>query len=239
MKTAIFIDYDNLQDIQKSAGILAVITKVLLQLPPQVHGTRGSCDVRVYGGWYEGELLSQRAQEIVVSLQQEFPAICRVPSAENKINAITVTAELAFSLLEEPMHHLVDTYRRRRKPGNVRVLKPEDVNCQNVGCLLPKVKKMFQSGKCTMDGCSSNSVNLIYRDEQKIVDTMLTCDLIYAGESNYDFIALVSGDDDFLPPIHTLALRNKAIFRVYPQTNNRRQRTSSQRFRNTLTELDI
>ncbi len=58
--------------------------------------------------------------------------------------------------------------------------------------------------------------------EQKIVDTMLTCDLIYAARLSYDRIILISGDDDFLPPLRTALLRGATVFRIHPQVGSTR-----------------
>ena len=68
-------------------------------------------------------------------------------------------------------------------------------------------------------------VDLVYRNEQKVVDTMLTCDLIYAPQQGFDHIVLVSADDDFIPPVRTLLLRGSTITRVHPKLSDQRQRT--------------
>ena len=63
---------------------------------------------------------------------------------------------------------------------------------------------------------------MIYKYEQKIVDTMLTCDLIYISEMDCNYLILVSSDDDFLPPIRTILSSGKTIYRIHPKPNNRR-----------------
>jgi len=84
------------------------------------------------------------------------------------------------------------------------------------------VKKLLRSGKCTGVGCSVSRTDLIYRDEQKIVDTMLACDLLYYFQLEYNYIMLISSDDDFLPPLRTAALRGANIFRVHPTPSSQR-----------------
>ena len=64
MRLVVFIDYDNLLQTDKSAGLLAVVTKALLQIPSIVPIERGTCEVRVYGGWYEGSNLTPLAERI-------------------------------------------------------------------------------------------------------------------------------------------------------------------------------
>lgn len=237
MKVIILIDYDNLLMPQKEAGILDIVNKTLLQLPRQSNGTRGTCEVRIYGGWYEGELMSKLAQKIAVTLQDEFPTVRRLSATPHGITPVTVTAELALALLEEPTHNLIDTYRRKGKPANIRVQRPEDVSCTNPACQLMYARKLLQSGKCSVGGCNVSDESLVYRHEQKIVDTMLTCDLIYLANRDYDYVLLISGDDDFLPPIRTLLLRGMTVYRVHPQPNRRKMQPV--RSSGTLVELEL
>lgn len=219
MKVAIYIDYDNLHDSHKTAGILDIVTRVLMKLPVPPHESRGICEVRLYGGWYEGEEMSQLSQKLSVKVQNDFPKLIRIPSSSGQPCIINTTVELALALLEEPAHHLFNTYRKKGKPRNVRVETPENIGCKNIGCALPAARKLLKTGNCPIDNCSTIRTPLVYRHEQKIVDTMLTCDLIYIAQKQYDYLLLISEDDDFLPPIRTILLRGLKVIRVHPRLN--------------------
>ena len=218
----VFIDYANLLPTHRAAGILDVVTKVLVQMPWDPSHTRGSCEVRVYGGWYEGNQITRMAQDVTVELQRDFPTILRVPLGNSETLALKTNSELAVSLLQEPGHHLFDTYRRKGKPWNVRVEKPADIGCVDATCVLPQMKQLLKSGSCPKSGCSVTSCELVYRHEQKIVDTMLTCDLIHAVDRVSGRVILISGDDDFLPPLRTVLLNGRAAVRCYPKPNMKR-----------------
>lgn len=233
----IFIDYDNLLPMQKSAGILDVVTKVLVQVPWDNATTRGSCEVRVYGGWYEGNQITRMAEQLTVRLQDEFPAIIRVPLGNNVTLSLKTTAELAVALLQEPDHHMFNTYRRKGKPANVKVQEPVDVGCVDTDCVLHQMKKLLQSGRCPKVGCSVSTCDLVYRIEQKIVDTMLTCDMIHSVDRVSGRVILVSGDDDFLPPIRTVLLRDGAVVRCHPKPNA--QRTTFPHWGSQFIEVDL
>lgn len=237
MKLGLFIDYDNLQTNHKFSGILDVATKALLQIPLSTVETRGACDVRVYGGWYESSSMTQLAQKLSGAIQQEFPAIVKVPVGSDNIISLTTNAELACALLEEPNHHLFDTYRKKGRPANIRVQEPAAVGCVEPNCLLPMAKKLLRHGKCPVTTCAVAAGDLVYRHEQKIVDTMLTCDFIYASNLGYDRLLLVSGDDDFLPPVRTALLRGSQIIRFHPKPNCRRASFPARGA--TLIELDL
>lgn len=218
----VFVDYDNLLPTQKTAGILDVVTRVLVQVPWDPSITRGNCEVRVYGGWYEGNQITRMAQDLTVELQRDFPAIIRIPLVNNNNLTLKANAELAVSLLQEPGHHLFNTFRRKGKPSNVRVEKPSDVGCVDTSCVLPQMKQLLKSGNCPKAGCTVSNCDLVYRHEQKIVDTMLTCDLIHAVDRVSSRVILVSGDDDFLPPLRTVLLRGGAAVRCHPKPSAQR-----------------
>ncbi|EPM1423195.1 hypothetical protein RFD88_000187 [Klebsiella pneumoniae] len=220
MNIIIFIDYDNLSTIQKTSGVFDIVQKTLAQSSSHIFENIVSCEIRLYGGWYEGDTLSVLSQKLTVSIQNEFPAIMRILRDNGETAVIRTTAELAVSLLEEPGHQLFNIYRRKGRPSNIRVETPAVVGCDSTCCPLPIVKKILQKGRCTVQNCCSTSTSVVYRHEQKLVDTMLTCDLIHVSGKNNDLIFIISADDDFLPPIRTLLLKGKKIIRVHPKISN-------------------
>ena len=219
---SVFIDYDNLLLSQKTAGILDVVTKALIQIPLAAVTTRAKCDVRVYGGWYEGSQITRLAQDVTIELQRDFPAVIRLPFGSNDHVSVYTNAELAVALLQEPGHHLFNTYRRKGKPANLRVVEPLDAGCIDASCVLPLMKKLLRTGNCPKSGCCITTGDLVYRHEQKIVDTMLSCDLIHAGNGITDRVILVSGDDDFLPPLRAILLHGTPAVRFHPKANYQR-----------------
>lgn len=222
MRIVVFIDYDNLLESQKTSGILNLVTAALFRSSLPAATGIGVCDVRIYGGWYEGTTMSLLAQELTVAITDEFPAIIRIPTAAPKPTALDAKAELAMALMEEPRHHIFSTYRKKRRPTNLRVQSRETVGCTHTACPLPVINKILKTGKCPIDGCRVTADDLVYRNEQKIVDTMLACDLVYSCQLGYDQIVLISGDDDFVPPIRTALLRGARIVRFHPKPNSQR-----------------
>ncbi len=219
---AVFIDYDNLLPAQKSAGIHDVVTKAIIQVPREPRLMRARCEVRVYGGWYEATAITRLAQDVTIELQRDFPTLIRLPNVSGVATSVTITAELAVALLQEPGHHIFNTYRRKGKPSNIRVELPATVGCTDPDCILPMVKRLLKTGKCPKPGCNGIVTDLVYRHEQKIVDTMLTCDLIYAADAGTQCVVLVSGDDDFLPPLRTITLRGATAVRFHTKPNCQR-----------------
>lgn len=217
MKIAICIDYDNLEETQKHSGILSVVTSVLQKMHFDSLPSNSICHIRLYGGWFEGSSMSQLSQAVSVKIQQEFPGIIRLIDTKGRTSAIQASAELAMSLLEEPGFHLFDTYRRKAHPRNIRIETQANIGCSTQGCPIPIVQKLLRTGTCPTNGCTTGNKKLLYRNEQKIVDTMLTCDLLYLSQQQYNEILLISQDDDFLPPIRSIILRGSKIIRVHPK----------------------
>jgi uncharacterized LabA/DUF88 family protein len=215
----VFIDYDNLTPIQKNNGIFDLLTKVLCLMPGDL-SDRVWCDIRIYGGWYEETQMTRMAQDVAVEIQRDFPSIIRLPTNGRTASiSVVVNAELAVALLQEPGHHLFNTFRRKGKPSNIRVETPNNVGCTDAECILPLMNTLIKAGRCPKPGCSGSRQNLIYRNEQKIVDTMLSCDLIHGGVTKYDAVILISGDDDFLPPLRTVLLHGTPAIRFHPKPN--------------------
>ena len=195
-----------------------------MQLPPLAARERGACEMRLYGGWYEGATMTQLAQELSVKMQADFPTIIRAPNQSGGSTPISVNASLAVALSEDPAQLLFNTFRKKGKPSNVRVQKPQDIGCVKTDCALTLIKKLLNTGKCPAASCSATSNNFVYRSEQKLVDTMLSCDLLHAQMRGLDYIVLVSDDDDFIPPVRTLLLRGAPVVRAHPKFSSQRQK---------------
>lgn len=237
MKIVAFIDYDNLEQSQKETGISDIITKVLLSTNFDHADINGDCNVRIYGGWLEGHTLTQSAQILSAKIQKDFPIIIKVSDKSPKIRFKT-NAELALAMMVEPKHDLGSTFRKKGKPKNIKVQDPSMIGCTETLCPLPMAKKLLKSGKCPVQTCSADeSDNLIFRHEQKIVDTMLTCDMLHAQKTGCDIIILISSDDDFIPPIRSVLHHGTRVVRCHPRPNLSRQAIKG--FERHLTEMDL
>jgi uncharacterized LabA/DUF88 family protein len=222
MQVTLFIDYDNLIGLQKRAGLLAIATKALLANPLRTARSTGRCDVRVYGGWYEGSSLTPLAQKVITEIQSDFPTVIRGSTETGGVCALSVQADLACSLSEEPAHHLLDTFRKKRPPSNLKCADPADLGCTQPSCTAKALALLFDRERCPKPNCSFELKDLIYRNEQKLVDTMLTCDMIHAASQRCDLIIVISGDDDILPAIRTATLRGTPVVRLHTKPFMRR-----------------
>ncbi|MEI6890839.1 MAG: hypothetical protein V5783_01595 [Pontiella sp.] len=214
MKISIFIDYDNLTPQQKNLGIKGVVQKVLLLDDFATSKTRGECTIRLYGGWYEGEGLTASAEMLIAEIGDSFPTIL---SAKGEMTIrLSTQAELAYSMSETPREHLFGTYRKKQFPYNIRCTSPTTLGCCDNACPLVVLKNFLRKRKCPNEGCNIDISQFLYRNEQKLVDTMLTCDILYSHKVFPNgHVYVVSSDDDILPAVNTLSARGMQVVRVH------------------------
>lgn len=218
MNIRLYIDYDNLTLHAKQAGVRHIVTRSLLATEIPTTDTIGTCDTRIYGGWYEDTILTKSAQDIVVELGRDFPA--RLPfinKAGDSCNC-TVSAELARSLEAEPSHHYFNTCRQKSMPRTLKCVRPSLKGCVEKECPLDLLPTLFETEQCPKNGCAVSLRDLIFRQEQKLVDTMLACDMIHAARLGCTLMTLVSSDDDLIPAIRIVLLEGVPFARLHPQT---------------------
>jgi uncharacterized LabA/DUF88 family protein len=213
----ILIDYDNLNEDKKRKGLLDLTTRALMSKPLPTRKTGGRCEARIYGGWYEATALTQLAQQIITEVVRDFPAILPFRNMEGVSGKLSVSAELARSLEAEPAHHLFNTFRQKSPPRSLKCVHPSTRGCSEPDCPLRTLPRLFETEQCPKDGCSIQLQDLLFRREQKLVDTMLACDMIHAARLKCDYIILVSSDDDLLPAIRVALLDGTPFARFHPK----------------------
>ena len=56
--------------------------------------------------------------------------------------------------------------------------------------------------------------NVIFSEGQKLVDTMLACDLHWLARDKSNCVALVTSDDDLVPPIFQQSQETENVYHV-------------------------
>ena len=217
MNLRLYIDYDNLNEHQKRKGLLDLITRSLLSTPVPTTKISGRCEVRVYGGWYEATTLTPLAQKVIAELGRDFPTVLPVCTKEGLTGKLNVSAELACSLEAEPSQHLFNTFRVKSAPRALKCDHPSTKGCAESDCPLTILPVLFDTEKCPRNGCSIGLHDIVFRREQKLIDTMLTCDLIHSARTGNDFMMFVSSDDDLLPAIRVALISGTPFARLHPK----------------------
>lgn len=206
----VLIDYDNIHRAILRRGIDYVISRVFSKINP-VEMTGRHAIVRLYGGWYQGSSFTRRAQDLATNIAAFFPTTILL--SDNRTSVI-VRCEMAYSILADPTNHLFHTYRTRGIPTGLSAMHPSSCGC-TMGTRCPQIETY---NFITNDICSTCNTlkpeRMLYRSEQKLVDTMLTSDLIYSS-SGSDNLVLVSSDDDFWPGIKTTIVNGGKVIQIH------------------------
>lgn len=212
----VLLDYANVPSSAFRRGVVDLVRRVLTVLPPEAlpHGLRVVC--RIYGGWYEGRGLSKEAQELAGAIRAAFPVTVRLgPPAQGR--AVQVSAELARSLRIAPNHDLHHTFRRRSAPRGLVAHSLPFTNCLRPRrCPLEPVHHLLDSGLCPESSCEVGVSGVFLRAEQKLVDTMLTADLIQISRPGPSHIVVVTSDDDMWPGIYTAVNQGAVVHHIRP-----------------------
>jgi hypothetical protein len=171
----ILVDYDNIDDNLLRHGITHVINRIVSKIDFIDVDSSRRITIRLYGGWYEHNRITLKAQNLSADVAANFPNTALL--SDNSTNVI-VNCEMAFSILADPTNHLFNTFRTRGIPSGLNAKHPVDCGCSTPNCPIVAIHDFIKNKSCP----SCNSIkpkDIFYRGEQKLVDTMITSDLIF------------------------------------------------------------
>lgn len=208
MNYHILIDYDNLTIYQKRKGLLFNIEAITSNLKLSNIGSKNLI-VRLYGGWYENDRATRLAQDLTAEIKANFPQKVNLGDR----NQVIANVELANSLIIKPQTLLYHTYRKRGTPSGLGCDHPVKVACFSVTCPLIQVYDFLNLNKCSE--CKYvRPEQVLFRSEQKLVDSMITADMIYLSQTQNN-MSIVSSDDDFWPAILTAITLGSSVIQFH------------------------
>ena len=216
----VLLDYDNVPRTDLRRGLPAYIARLLSVLPTTALPHLGRAVCRLYGGWYEERLPSRTANELAEVIGDAFPPKLWVSSPEGK-RAVRVSVQLARSLRVSPGADLFHTYRPRGAPRGLTARSLPFTGCaQPRECPLSPVHHLLARDACPVLSCQVSISDVVTRAEQKLVDTMLTADLIHASRptprGGRPQVAVVTNDDDIWPGIYMAAKEGALVHHIRP-----------------------
>lgn len=211
----ILVDYDNIDKNIIRLGILHVVNKIVSKIDPTEVSNGRHVTIRLYGGWYEHNRFTIRAQNLSADITSSFPNTSML--SDNRTSVI-VNCEIAYSLLADPTNHLFHTYRTRGIPTGLKAKRPVNCGCTATTCPIDTVFNFITNNICNQCNIVTPE-DLLYRSEQKLIDTMLTSDLIYSSNQSPN-LCLVSSDDDFWPGIMTTLTLGKKVIQIHTKSRS-------------------
>lgn len=210
----VLVDYYNLPQHQRRKGVVHVVDRMVSAIVPDHVGTgEGRIDLRLYGGWYEGQTRTRDAETIVAALREHYPTMLGDRTRQRKI---TVNVDLAYSMKCDPANHLWYTLRPRTSLRGIEFPNPSSVGCRLADrCPLRPGYEFLALGVCPDQGCEVMVPQAMKRREQKLVDTMLAADVFFNAYRRERRIAVVSSDDDLWPAIRTALQLGVEVIHVH------------------------
>ncbi len=218
----VLVDYDNLLPYQQDRGLAQLAEWASGFIADHVDRAERRVRIRLYGGWFEDQMLSKRAQTLSLEMQQAFPRIIRIPGDEEGAYW-TASGELALGLLAEEGQgvQLPWTYRTRSTVRGLKV-RPEIMEaCQHADCRLRIIADFLETGRCPRSACDVRMSDFLYRSEQKLVDTMLSVDMLHATESGSPHVCVVSSDDDLWPAVRAVVAKRGLVLHAHTKDPGR------------------
>lgn len=220
----IFIDYDNVESVLKSAGPVSLVKLLIPSVPPYVLLKYDSVRARLYGGWRCQGLLTTSAQRLVPDIRDQSPTVIRNFSSSGK--ALRLMVELAEGplgtsiIFEETLarDRSVRKFRARRKPW-------EECVSQDANCGLAYAAAFTHDHLCSIQGCKIRLKNVLVCDEQKMVDTLIVADLAHeALVLRASDLVMVSSDVDMWPGVILAARAGCNVIHIHTKAGWRTQR---------------
>ncbi|MGN7887494.1 hypothetical protein [Dyadobacter sp. 22481] len=209
MPFIVLVDYDNLDPRDRKRGLIFIVENTLSKFNKSEIAEK-NVQIRLYGGWYENNVITRRAQDINIEIVNDFP---RSVLLDDNKTAVITNVTLALSLAIEPRVHLLNTFRKRGVPSGLHTNHPRTTGCPSAACPVVHVHNFVKTGVCS--SCSlATPENIFYRAEQKLVDTMITSDMIAIGHQEKHF-CIVSSDDDFWPGIFSAVIGGSVVYHMH------------------------
>src|SRR5262249_53330106 len=145
--------------------------------------------MRLYGGWFEGSRLSRRGQLVSADAASISPLVVTLSRL-----SIVATIEMSYSLMIDPGHNLENTFRIRSLQDRLRCSSPPFRDCLDIAnCPTVSLHTLISNVTCPLSSCTVQIHTLLSKPEQKLVDTMLTSDMITLAIKEHGDVVLVTG----------------------------------------------
>jgi hypothetical protein len=218
-EVAVLVDYDNLSVADRRHGLPYLAARIVGALATFEGRCPARVRIRLYGGWYEGRAATPAAQDLSAEAFLCFPAVVPGPMSAGGGKA-NVRLDLAYALEAEPGMPYMSTFRRREPTTNLSCHDPASKGCRQSPCPMAEVRSVLLSGRCPSAGCAFRTTDLLYRPQQKLVDTMLAIDLVHLATPGTT-VAVVTSDDDIVPAMRFATLRGGIVLHLHTHSGYR------------------
>ena len=195
------VDYDNVEPRHKAAGPVALGRVLAAAVPEDVLTRHTAILVRLYGGWRERGNLTPSAQRLIPDIRSGSPCIVQLEHS-GAFHPFRLTTELADGPLGSSIS-LEETLVRERGLRKFRARSGALPTCASQSsCGMNPYLRVTQATACSVAGCGSTLGDVLVRDEQKMVDTLLVADIaVHTFTTGASDLVVVSSDIDMWPGV--------------------------------------
>jgi hypothetical protein len=153
-------------------------------------------DVRLYDGWFDA---AGEGTDLHYMMRR-----CVRDTYPTRKRGYRLFVEIAASTLAAPQYRLIDTFREQTGLTRYHTAVRQDLpgSCfLPSGCPLPHLRSWFK-GRCPTPDCTVVADDVASFRQQKLVDTALVADLVWAA-SRGETVVVASDDEDVIPGLIT------------------------------------
>jgi hypothetical protein len=202
------VDFDNIEPAHRAQGPVSLSRMLLGLLPANLLHPYDGATVRLYGGWRTSTGPTAAVQQLSPDIAANSPTHLNVTYL-GQTKPIATTVSLAFGPIGT-RKIFDETLVRNRPLRHFRSIVTPWRDCAaNENCGLKTLQNAHNQMECSATSCYVRLGDILVRDEQKMVDTLIVADMaheIFISKS--DEIVIVSSDADIWPGIY-LALQSK------------------------------
>jgi uncharacterized LabA/DUF88 family protein len=205
MDAHVLIDYDNMLPHLRRLTLAPVARKLVATIDELVPGVT-TILIRLYGGWYSEKGLTRNGTVLAQEIQRDFPIL----TAKAGVIVRRIHCEIASALIDFKTDVFMSTYRERSGMRSRLSAVLPSACIKPTTCSLPAVYA-WSTGHCPERGCPVVPEDVFSYSEQKLVDTLLCCDLLALANRKPGPPVFVVSDDDDIVPAYILASANGAL----------------------------
>jgi hypothetical protein len=216
----ILVDYDNVPSTLWAPGPIQAAASMCARLPACVVGSEPELTVRLYGGWKTSSASTHRAQQLIPQLAAGHIYIPRPGHIATALN-IRLNVQLAVAPLgaQTPFD---TTLAKNRAIRSFRPRQGVTACFQPSACGMAFLANLTHTTACTMSQCSMMAQDLLVRDEQKMVDTLMVADMAHAAYVDKDDdIVVITSDTDIWPGVLLAIKAGCAVTQIHATPNMR------------------
>jgi hypothetical protein len=208
---AVLVDFDNFythERVEVGAAWLEHEVIQMVRLANDLLPDVGRVVIRLYGGWMENGVLTQRGSALQQAIAIVDPFPLPLPGGKGLLRGELVLATRLFSLASVEWGHTLKTREGLPKLKLAAEMSVETCPVDRDTCPVKSFAHFSKKlGKtCHIAACTATNRRTFIRQEQKMIDTMMACDILtMPRERGAARLLVFSEDTDLLPPIAVTA----------------------------------